>query len=154
MNQKTVSNTLNALEKENILKYSTEGKNKYYFLNKLNPQMKDIFKVVELGRKNIFLERYVKIKELVFELEKRAKGIIIIFGSYSNFTSNQKSDLDVFVIGGIKDSEDLEEKYNFKINIVKSTLEKFNKTDVFIKEIMKNHIILKGVEDFIELTWE
>jgi len=35
MNQKTVSNVLNRLEKEHILEYKKEGKNKYYYLNVL-----------------------------------------------------------------------------------------------------------------------
>lgn len=154
MNQKTISNTLNSLEAENILKYTTEGKNKYYFLNKLNSQIKDVLKIVELGRKGLFLEKYTPLKELIIELEQRTKGMLVLFGSYANFTSNEKSDLDVFIIGTIKEVEDLEDKYNLKLNIVKSTKEKFNKSDIFIKEVLKNHIILKGVEDFIELIWQ
>jgi predicted nucleotidyltransferase len=154
MNQKTVSNTLNTLEGEHILKYTTEGKNKYYFLNKLNSQIGDILKIVEFGRKNMFLEKYSKLRGLFLELEKRTKGMLVIFGSYANFTSNEKSDLDVFIIGSIKEVEDLEDKYNIKINVIKSTTEKFNKSEVFIKEVLKNHIILKGVEEFIELTWQ
>ncbi len=153
MNQKTVANVLNFLEKQNILKYSTEGKNKYYFLNKLNPQIPDILKILEIGRKNNFFDKYPKLKELFIALEKRAEGILVIFGSYANFTSNEKSDLDVFVMGKIREIRDLEEKYTIKINVVKSNREKFNKDDVFIKEIIKNHIILKGVEEFIELIW-
>ncbi|MFH1308267.1 MAG: helix-turn-helix domain-containing protein [archaeon] len=153
MNQKTVSNILNSLEKQNILKYSTEGKNKYYFLNRLDPQIQDILKIIEIGRKNDFIKRYAKIKELLIELEKRASGMLVIFGSYANFTSNEKSDLDVFLIGKIKELEDLDEKYGIKINLVKSGKDKFNKEDIFIKEVMKNHIVLKGVEEFIDLIW-
>jgi predicted nucleotidyltransferase len=153
MNQKTVANILNSLEAENILKYNTEGKNKYYFLNKLNSQIKDILKIVELGRKNLFFEKYPQFKDLFLELEKRTNGLIAIFGSYAKFSSNENSDLDVFVIGNIKDVEDLEDKYNIKINIVRSTHERFSKSDVFIKEVLKNHIILKGIEEYIELTW-
>jgi len=103
MNQKTVSNMLNRLEKDGILKYSTEGKNKYYFLNILNPQIKDIIKILEIARKNKFIQKHSKLKDLFYALEKRANGILVIFGSYANFTSNKDSDLDVFVIGGIKD---------------------------------------------------
>lgn len=154
MNQKTVSNILNSLEHENILKYTTEGKNKYYFLNKSNPQMPDLLKIIEFGRKSLFFEKYSKLKELFLELEKRTKGIIAIFGSYAKFSSNEQSDLDVFVIGSINEVEDLEEKYGIKINVVRSTNEKFNKSDIFIKEVLKSHIILKGVEEYIELTWQ
>jgi len=154
MNQKTVSNILNSLENEHILKYTTEGKNKYYFLNKLNPQIRDFLKIVEFGRKSLLFEKYPKFKELFLELEKRTKGIIAIFGSYAKFSSNEQSDLDVFVMGSIKDVEDLEEKYDIKINIVRSTQEKFNKSDIFIKEVLKSHILLKGIEEYLELTWQ
>ena len=51
MNQKTISNILNNLESKNIVKYSTEGKNKYYFLNKLNPHTPEILKILEIERK-------------------------------------------------------------------------------------------------------
>lgn len=154
MNQKTVANILNALEKQNIVKYSTEGKNKYYFFNKLNPQISDILKIIELERKNQFTRKYPSLKELFLNLEKRASGTLVIFGSYANFTSNKESDLDVFILGKIGNVEDLEEKYNLKINIVRSNKDKFNKEDTFIKEVIKNHIILKGVEEFIDLTWQ
>ena len=153
LNQKTTANILNNLEKEGILKYSFEGKNKYYFLNKLNLQIKDIIKIIEIERKNQFIKHYKKFKDLFFTLEKRTNGIIIIFGSYANFSSNEKSDLDVFIIGKISEVEDLEELYKIKINIVKSSKEKIDKNGIFIKEIIKNHIVLKGVEEFIELIW-
>jgi predicted nucleotidyltransferase len=153
MNQKTVANVLNGLEKHNIIKYSTEGKNKYYFLNKLNPQIPDILKILELGRKNNFVAKYNQFRELFLALEKKASGTLIIFGSYANFTSNEKSDLDIFILGKIGEVKDLEEKYSLKINLVKSNKDKFDKEDIFIKEVIKNHIILKGVEEFIELTW-
>jgi predicted nucleotidyltransferase len=153
MNQKTVSNVLNLLEKENIIKYVTEGKNKYYFLNKLNPKILDILKIIEIERKNIFLEKNIKLQDLFLELEKRAEGVVIIFGSYANSTNNEKSDLDVFIFGKRVEIKDLEDKYNLEINIITSNREKFNKEEVFIKEIIKNHIILRGVEEFIELIW-
>jgi len=153
MNQKTVSNMLNRLEKEGVLKYSTEGKNKYYFLNMLNPQIKDIVKMLEMARKNKFIQKYNKLKDLFYALEKRASEILVIFGSYANFTSNKDSDLDIFVVGNIKDIEDLENLYKIKINIVKSSKQKIDKEDVFVKEIIKNHIVAKGVEEFVELIW-
>jgi len=154
MNQKTASNILNALEKQNIIKYTTEGKNKYYFLNSLNPEIPDILKIVELGRKNRLLKKYSKLGGLFIELEKRSQGTLILFGSYANLTSNEKSDLDILTLGKLNEVEDLEEKYKIKINLIKSSKDKFNKSDVFIREIIKNHIILKGVEEFIDLTWQ
>jgi len=154
MNQKTVSNVLNKLEKQNILKFKQEGKNKYYFLNKLNPSTKEMIKLVEVNKRIVLFEKYKKLSPLFLEIEKRAKGITLIFGSYANFTNNEKSDLDVFSEGSILDVSDLETLYNIKINIVKSRKDKFKPNDLFLKEIISNHIILKGVEEFIETIWQ
>lgn len=153
MNQKTVSNILNDLEKQHIVKFKQEGKNKYYFLNKLNLSTKEIIKLVEINKRIMLFEKYKGLSSLFLEIEKRAKKITIIFGSYANFTKNEKSDLDVFVIGNITEIGDLETLYNIKINVVKSTKDKFKSNDLFLKEIMNNHILLKGVEEFIDLIW-
>jgi predicted nucleotidyltransferase len=150
MNQKTVSNILNKLEKEHILKFSTEGKNKYYYLNRFNKKIREIIKLIEINKKIKFLE-HSSLKELFNKLEQRSRGILIVFGSYAKNQATKKSDLDVFIMGEIQDVKDLEGLYNIKINIVKSSKEKFNKQDTFIKEIIKNHVILKGMEDFVDL---
>ena len=153
MNQKTVSNILNNLEKQHILKFRQEGKNKYYFLNKLSPSTKEVIKLIEINKRITLFEQNKKLSPLFLEVESRAKEIVAIFGSYANFTENEKSDLDLFVIGDIKDLSDLESLYNIKINVVKSTKDKFKLNDLFSKEIINNHIILKGTEEFIDLTW-
>ena len=53
MNQKTIANTLNELEKEHILKFTQEGRNKYYYLNRLYPYIKEIIKLIETQKKII-----------------------------------------------------------------------------------------------------
>jgi predicted nucleotidyltransferase len=153
MNQKTASNILNRLEKENILKFKTEGKNKYYFLNTLTSHIKEIIAMIEIKRKIDFLEKNENIKDLFTKIEQKSKGMIIVFGSYAKGKSSKDSDLDLFSIGEIKQVHDLEDLYNIKINIIKSSKEKFNKQEPIIKEIINNHVILKGTEEFIELIW-
>ncbi|MEN7982709.1 MAG: nucleotidyltransferase domain-containing protein [Nanoarchaeota archaeon] len=153
MNQKTVANLLIFLEKQNILKSSLEGKNKYYFVNKKNIEVKEIIRLIEIDKKIKFISHYKIFKELFNKLEKETNGILIIFGSYANYTNKKNSDLDIFVIGKISDVEFLEERYGIKINVVNSTKNKFNKNEYFIQEILKNHIILKGVEEFVNLIW-
>ena len=98
-------------------------------------------------------EEYTKLHSLFLDIEKRAKGIIVIFGSYANFTSNERSDLDLFLIGTITETEDLENLYNIKINVIKSKKNKVKSNDLFINEIVKNHIIIKGIEEFIDMIW-
>ncbi len=154
MNQKTVSNILNNLEREHILKFSIEGKNKYYYLNNIHPSNKEIIKLIEINRKMKFIEKYKRFNDLFNKLESRNEGVLVIFGSYANFSANEKSDLDVLIVGKHQEIKDLEELYNLKINIIKIDKKKFSKEDILIKEIIKNHVILKGVEGFIELIWQ
>ncbi len=153
MNQKTVSNLLFLLENQNILKFSLEGKNKYYFVNKNDSGVKEIIRLIEIDKKIKFLENHRIFKELFNKLEKKTNGILIVFGSYADYTNKKNSDVDIFVLGKISDIEFLEETYGIKINIVKSTKNKFNKKEYFIQEILKNHVVLKGVEDFVNLIW-
>lgn len=152
LNQKTVANILNKLEKEDILKFTREGKNKYYFLNSFNPAIKEIIKIIEIDKKISFLKKHKKMHGLFKKLEERSEGILIIFGSYAENRENKGSDLDVFVCGTIKEVHDLEEVHNLKINIVKS--KNIGQEKSFFIEIMKKHIILKGLEKFIdEVRW-
>jgi len=153
MNQKTVSNILNKLEKEDILKFSSEGKNKYYYLNKFNPNIREVVKLVEINRKIIFIEKNKKLKGLFDKLEQRTEGILIVFGSYAKGSNTEKSDLDILVIGKIQSVSDLEDLYNMKINAVTSDKRRFDKNERIIIEIIKSHIVLKGVEEFIGLIW-
>ena len=154
MNQKTVSNVLNELEMEHVLRFVKEGKNKYYSLNEFYPYMMEIIHLIETQRKINFIEKYKKIRNLFSKLEERTEGMLIIFGSYASFGANEKSDLDVLSIGKIKNVEDLEDIYNIKINIIKINENKFDKNEHIVKEIIKNHIILKGTENFIYLIWQ
>lgn len=154
MNQKTVSNILNKLEKDNILKFSKEGKNKYYYLNKFNSNIREVIKLIEIQRKIEFLNKYKNIKDLFDKLYEKTDGVLIVFGSYANFSSNEKSDLDISIIGKIEDIKDLEELYNIKINIINISIKNFNKEDTIIKEIIKKHIILKREDEFIRLLWQ
>ena len=153
MNQKTVSNILNELEKEHILKFTQEGKNKYYYMNEFYPYIKEIIQLMEIQKKINFLEKYNKLKELFLKLGTQSERILIVFGSYANFSANEKSDLDIFAMGDIENVEDLEEIYNLKINILKSNKNKFNMNEHIVKEIIKNHVVLKGIEDFVDLIW-
>lgn len=152
LNQKTVANTLNRLEKEGILKYKTEGKNKYYFLNDFNPLIKEIVRIIEIEKKADFLKKHKSIVNLIRKIEQKSEGIVVLFGSYARGNEKKDSDLDLLLIGKA-DLEDLEKSYNKKLNVIKSTKEKFDGESPFIREVLKNHIVLKGVEEFVNLAW-
>jgi len=150
LNQKTVSNILKKLEKDNILKSTKQGRNKLYFLNLENTEIiKKFITSVESQRTIIFYNKNPIIKEIINKIYNHIEGIIIIFGSYANNSQKTDSDLDVLIIGKTKDNEieKIADTYNIEINL--KIYPKLNKKDHLIKEVIKNHIIIKGTEEFI-----
>ena len=150
LNQKTVSNYLNKLEKEHILKSKTQGKNKLYSLNLDNKEiLKNFIISVEHLRTINFYKKHILIKEVAEKMQSHIKGTAIIFGSYAKNTQKDNSDLDILIIGKSDEKKinKLSKIYRIKINIkIYPKLEK----DILTKEVIKNHIIIKNAEQFIE----
>src|SRR3989338_7251801 len=95
LNQKTVSNYLNRLEKEAILKSKTQGKNKLYSLNLNNKEtVKNFIIAAEHIRTVNFYKRNILIKEIAEKMQNLIMGTAVIFGSYAKITQKQDSDLD------------------------------------------------------------
>lgn len=153
LNQKTTANNLHYLEEKGILKFKQEGKNKYFFLNEKNPELKEILKIVEIQKKIEFINKNNILRDLFKKLQENSKGILIVFGSYVKGNPKKDSDLDIIILGETKGISSLEEDFGIEINLIESNKNKFNLKEPLIKEIMENHIILKGVEDFVELVW-
>jgi predicted nucleotidyltransferase len=150
LNQKTTSSFLKELEKESILKSELQGKNKLYSLNLNNKEIvKNYIIAVEHLRTIKFCRKNILIKEIIHKIKEHIKGIAIIFGSYTKNTQKQDSDLDVLIIGKCNESEisRISKIYRIEINLkIYPRLKK----DILIKEVIKNHIIIKNAEQFIE----
>lgn len=148
LNQKTVANYLNKLEKETILKSKTEGKNKLYSLSLDNKEIiKHFIIAVEHLRTINFYKKHILIKEIAEKIQNHIKGIAVIFGSYVKNTQKRDSDLDILIIGKCNEKEinNISKTYKVEINLkVYPKLEK----DILTKEVIKNHIIINNVEQF------
>ena len=150
LNQKSVSNALNEMENENILKSRIEGRNKLYCLNLENKsQIQSYLIAVESLRTFSFYEKNPIIKEII---SKIGTNILIIFGSYAKNLQKKDSDLDLLAIGSYeeKNIKELEKIYNLEINIKKYDISIFKSPDHLFKEVIKDHIIAKGGEDFVK----
>ncbi|MEK6942801.1 MAG: nucleotidyltransferase domain-containing protein [Nanoarchaeota archaeon] len=153
LSQKGIALALEELEQKGVLKTRKEGTLKHYGLNMENTEIKDIVATAEIARKLEFMGKERKIAHAF----KEGEGIIGIFGSYAKNIQKGNSDLDIFIIGG-KNSKyaggkelglQISAKHfsrNEWINLLK---EKNN----LCREILENHIILFGTEDFISLAW-
>ena len=84
---------------------------------------------------------------------------IVLFGSYAKGTATKESDIDILLISktkaGIdKITKEIYAKYGKEINPVIMTSEDFKrqKDKALIKEIIKDHYVLYGVEKFVNLV--
>ncbi len=156
ISQKAIALTLEELEKEGILKARKQGNIKYYSLNVEYSEIKDMLIVIEHLRKKEFLTKY----RVLAHLFKEDKRIVGIFGSYAKDTQKEDSDIDMFIIGK-KIPEDYEEKgKKFDLNVSikyfseKEWLQLVKTKNNLWKEIISNHVLIFGMEEFVKVIWK
>ncbi len=145
----TVLRKLRLLSQKNIVDSVREGRNTVYFIKSTLRARYAIY-IAEHYKLSKLFERYPKLAIIFDEVLKKAKGdMIILFGSYASFSAREDSDIDLYI-----ETQDSHLKKN--ISHVHSTLSvkigQFELSSLLIKEIIKNHIILRGMERFYEKT--
>ncbi|MEK6905164.1 MAG: nucleotidyltransferase domain-containing protein, partial [Nanoarchaeota archaeon] len=97
---------LNALEKEKILIAKIMGKNKVYSLNLDNILTKNFTSISELVESISYQEQVFLIKKINTEISKlNLPGTLLLFGSYAKKTFKEDSDIDLFYLGELKETE-------------------------------------------------
>jgi len=132
---------------ENVFDYKLEGKNKIYFLKKTSEARAYVLMAENYKLKKI-IAQYPELRGVIEGIQKNKKiKTAILFGSYAKGIAKKSSDIDVYVeTTDLKLKRELE-MMNSKLNV---KIGKYNKDNLLIKEIEKNHVILKGVENFYE----
>jgi len=139
--QQVLKNYSSFIEKE------TKGRNTYYFF-KNNLNVFYLFRIIENKKVQFFIEKNSEFKEL-FNYFIKNKIDCLIFGSYAKGISGKKSDLDLLVFSAKKFPEYLCPVKLHVIRLSKLQFESaFKKKEALIKEILKNHIIINGVDYF------
>ena len=152
---RTAQLILDDLEKKIVLESYVKGKIKLYRL-RLTVEARDYIVFTETYKRIKFIEKSLKIKEIIDELAHKIEGIGIIFGSYAKGIEKKDSDIDIF-IAGTYDKKEFErvssisgvklDIKNYPLELFKSELDK----DILIREVLDNHIILFGSEHLINL---
>lgn len=147
INPMTLSRKMKELSNENVVDFKQEGKNKIYFLKK-NSEAKSYVFMAEQYKLNEILKKYPNLRRVFEKIQKNKRiKLAVLFGSYAKRISNQKSDIDIYVEAKDKkikiELESIHSKLNIKIG-------KYNKDNLLVREIEKNHVIIKGVEKFYE----
>jgi predicted nucleotidyltransferase len=148
-NHMTISRRIRELYDENVIDFLQQGKNKAYYLKNSAEARSHIFMT-----ENYKLARIIKIypllRMMIERLQKDSRfGLAVLFGSYAKKTANKTSDIDIYI-----ETEDLNLKkeltlYDSKVSI---KIGIFNKENNLIQEIIRNHVIIKGIEEFYDNT--
>ncbi|MBI2576024.1 ArsR family transcriptional regulator [Candidatus Woesearchaeota archaeon] len=151
---RTAQLILEDLENKGIIESKVRGKIKSYKLrmNEISNRyliFAEQYKAIALLGKNLLA------KEAIEKISPFINGIGIIFGSYARGTSTPESDLDIFVAGGYKKEDIKKVSRNLGIEISikcypSKTFEKNINQDFLINEVLKNHLVFKNAELFIQ----
>lgn len=142
-----VQSALNELRTGNILDYKTEGKNHVYFIKK-NLVAKSFILNAENYKLARILAKHPELEPIFQDILKKCNcEIVLLFGSYAKGNSKESSDIDIYLesenINLKKEIQKIYELINVKIG-------RFDIENLLIKEIIKNHAIIKGGEKYYE----
>jgi len=157
INPRTVQLILENLENKGILTSTFHGRTKLYTLQRtIHAQKYLVF--VEHYKAITFFEHRLLLKEIIEKIVPHIEGIGVLFGSYAKGTEQEHSDLDVFVAGTV-DAEAIKkisQSYGIALSIKCYPLSLFKKNlrqDIFLGEILKNHIVFLNAEEFIRMVF-
>jgi len=146
-NQTTVSRKLQELYKENVVDFRYEGKNKVFFLKK-SLEAKQYICIAELRKAIRIIRKYPFMRKIFEELRRNEDfHMVILFGSYAKGSPGEHSDIDIYIEATDPNLKKQAESIHSRI---RAKIGKYDKDNILIKEIQKNHVIIKGVEEYYE----
>jgi len=163
--------TINKLTDEGVIIKEAAGRAYLCSINLSNEKTFALIQLSEIEKKNEFYNSNKEIKVMLEDFVCSAKLLnpisIVLFGSYAKGTATKESDIDILLISKTKIDKKIDNivnkiikemyaKYGKEINVILMSIKYFKKQkdkDV-IKEIIKDHCILYGVEKFVNLVFK
>jgi len=144
----TLFRKMNPLVDANVLVAKSEGRNKVFSLRD-SVEAKSMVFISEHYKFLKLIHEYPVLK-LIFRdvLKESTSDVIILFGSYAKFNANEHSDIDIFILSMDKSEKKKIEMVNTKIKVNISS--ELNEENLLVQEIVKDHVIIKGVEKYYE----
>ena len=149
VNHMTINRRFKDLLDANVVDYTEVGKNKTYFLKK-NIEAREYVFMAEHYQLIKAVDEHPQLRRVIEKIQSdRRIPLAVLFGSYAKGVEKETSDIDIHVetkSRKVKEElESLDDNLSIKIG-------EFNKDSLLAKEIEKNHVIIKGVEDYYEKT--
>ncbi len=146
-NQMMVARKIKNLEQGNIVDYRQEGRNKVYFLKKTIEAQESVF-IAEHHKLIEVIKEYPLLRNIALKIKINPKiKLALIFGSYAKGLAHKDSDIDIYIETINKELKKEIEQLSTKISV---HIGRYDQNSLLIKEIEKNHVLIKGVEQYYE----
>jgi len=148
-NHMTIARKLRHLVDENIADYRTEGKNNVYFLKK-SIEGRNAAMIAEVYKQSRIVSTYPVLRGIFQEVqEMREIPLALLYGSYAKGLPKKNSDIDIYIEtlnSNVK--KQLEQRHS----LLSVKIGEFDPKSLLIREIIKDHVIIKGVEVYFDKT--
>lgn len=133
-----------------FLNKEINGKNTYYSLkdNLISEYLK---KILENKKCIEFIKKNKKLNEFISRLVKDT-SLCLVFGSYARGQNTSNSDFDLIIITSKEIPEHLCPVKLHIVKLDKKSFEEMLKKDALGLEIIKDHIVFKGLDYFMEVV--
>jgi len=161
-----VHRTVNKLIKDNVITKEKAGKSYLCSINLEAEKTITLIQLSEIEKKNEFYSSNKETRLILEDFTKSVKSSInlisiVLFGSSAKGTATKESDIDILLItksktGIDKITKEIYAKFGKEVNAIAITPEDFKrqKDKTLIKEIVKDHCVLYGVEKFVNLVFK
>jgi predicted nucleotidyltransferase len=148
-NHATILRKLRDLTEDNIVDFRMEGKNKVFHL-KRTIEGRNAAMIAEIYKQSSIVSKYPILRGIVQAIQEMPEiPLAILYGSFVKGLATKGSDIDIF----IETSDSLKKKkLEQRHSLLSVKIGVFDTKDLLIREIMKDHIIIKGVEVYYEKT--
>lgn len=158
---KAVQVQLKRLEKANILSSQVKGRNTEYRLNLGNSIARYCMVMAETFAATAYLQNNFLVKKVAGEARNLVDGPLLLFGSFAKGQQRKDSDIDLFAITDskldLKAFMEVGSLVNRAISVKSAGKARFmeglRNRDPLIVEVVADHIILKGTDEFCDMMW-
>jgi predicted nucleotidyltransferase len=148
-NHATVLRKLRDLTEDNIVDFRREGKNKVFTL-KRTIEGRNAAIIAEVYKQTVVVARYPVLRGIFLAVREMPEiPLALLYGSYAKGTAKKGSDIDIYLeTSDSRKKKQLEQKHS---SLSVKTGE-FDTKNLLIREIMKDHIIIRGIEVYFDKT--
>jgi len=148
-NHATVLRKLRDLTKDNIVDFRMKGKNKVFSLKK-TIEGRNAAMIAEIYKQSLIVGLHPILRG-IFQATNEMQEIrlALLYGSYAKGLQNKESDIDIYIETL---NNDLKKQLEQRHSSLSVKIGEFDPDNLLIREIMKDHIIIKGVETYFEKT--